>query len=177
MASGLWNEKCPGHEGLTQDYLQALIACRQWDEVKKVSQQAMHTQGQTPQLVTVRGKCLLYTGQIAPAQQCFRKALQDDPDFKPAQVALKSILKIERAKKAANEKYKAGEFEAALTAYDEALQIDKLNATVNSTLFCNQANCFVRRCVCFIPGACFLINHLAEFFALNHLTGQNFCLV
>ena len=111
MAASLWKDKCPGHPGLTSDYLQALIACRDWDEVKAVSQFAMKVQvcksdtrpvlvpmcvlshklatvaqGQTPKLVTVRGQCLLYTGQIAPARQCFKKALQDDPDFKDAQV-------------------------------------------------------------------------------------------
>ena len=110
MAAGIWKDKCPGHLQLTLHYLKALIANRKWDEVKRVSQQAMGYHGQTPNLVTIRGQCMLYTGQIPAAKQCFQKVLREDPDYKPAQVMLKSILKVDRAKLAANELYKEGKY-------------------------------------------------------------------
>ena len=111
MAAGIWKDKCPGHLQLTLHYLKALIANRKWDEVKRVSSQAMGYHGQTPTLVTIRGQCMLYTGQIPAAKQCFQKVLREDPDYKPAQVMLKSILKVDRAKLAANELYKEGKYE------------------------------------------------------------------
>lgn len=111
MAAGIWQDKCPGHLELTLHYLKALIANRKWDEVKRVSQQAMGYHGQTPNLVTIRGQCMLYTGQIPAAKQCFQKVLREDPDYKPAQVMLKNILKVDRAKLAANELYKEGKYE------------------------------------------------------------------
>ena len=67
-------------------------------------------------------------GQIEPAKQCFNKVLRDDPDFRDAQIFKKNILKVDRAKAAANELYKAGKFEEALEGYAEAINIDKLNA-------------------------------------------------
>jgi tetratricopeptide (TPR) repeat protein len=60
------------------------------------------------------------------------------------QVLLKNILKVDREKAAANELYKSGDFAAALDAYGAAIEIDKLNAAVNSTLHCNRANCYVK---------------------------------
>ena len=113
MAAGIWKDKCPGHLELSLHYLTALIANRKWDDVKRVSQQAMGYHGQTPKLVTMRGQCLLYMGQTPTAKQCFQKVLREDPDYKPAQVLLKSILKVDRAKLAANELYKEGKYEEA----------------------------------------------------------------
>ena len=173
MAANIWKDKCPGHLQLTKHYLLALIANRKWDDVKRVSQTAMGFHGQTPELVTMRGQCLLYMGQIEPAKQCFNKVLRDDPDFRDAQIFKKNILKVDRAKAAANELYKAGKFEEALEGYAEAINIDKLNAAgalqppaiacapacaqvvtesefcatrgaVTSKLYCNRANCHVK---------------------------------
>ena len=85
--------------------------------------------------------------------------LREDPDYKPAQVLLKNILKVDRAKLAANElyvddllsvcctymprlidfsndcRYKAGSYEEAKEGYTEAINIDKLNAAVTSKLY------------------------------------------
>ena len=36
--------------------------------------------------------------------------LREDPDYKPAQVMLKNILKVDRTKLAANELYKEGKY-------------------------------------------------------------------
>jgi hypothetical protein len=48
-------------------YLKSLIATRAWEKVKTVSASAMGLHGQTPQLITCRGQCLLYTGQVRAA--------------------------------------------------------------------------------------------------------------
>ena len=97
--------------------------------------------GQTPQLLTLRGECLLYTGSATAARSHLQKALREDPDNNRAQVLYKRLRKLEAAKEAANDLYKKGKYVDACEAYAEALEVDPSNKEYNANLHCNKVDC------------------------------------
>jgi DnaJ family protein C protein 7 len=131
---------CPESQKLNTMHLQAMVGDRKFAQATTVSASLLRKYGQNPTLVTLRGRCLLYTGQVAAAKQHFKKALQDDPDHRPAQLALKLANKLDRAKEAANTLFKAGKYEEAYAGYTEALEVDPLNDDSNAKVYCNRAN-------------------------------------
>ena len=131
---------CPNCQKLDTMHLQAMVGDRKFAQATTISASLLRRYGQTPTLVTLRGRCLLYTGQVPAAKQHFKKALQDDPDHRPAQIALKLANKLERAKEAANALFKQGKYQEAYDGYTEALEVDPLNDDSNAKVYCNRAN-------------------------------------
>ena len=72
-------------------HLQALVGDRKFVQALQISANLLRRYGQGPVLVTLRGRCLLYTGQVPAAKQHFKKALSEDPDHRPAQCAPSAI--------------------------------------------------------------------------------------
>ena len=91
--------------------------------------------------LAIRGKALLYSGManVSSAMQHFRQALSLDPDFTEAAKLLKAARKFESLKQAANDLFKARNYEEADEKYTEALLIDPQNKKLNSVLFNNRA--------------------------------------
>eukprot|EP01043_Picozoa_sp_COSAG02_P027074 COSAG02_NODE_1579_length_11851_cov_12.490343_9_plen_564_part_00 len=130
----------PDSQRLNTMHLQAMVGDRKFAQATTTSAQLLRKYGQNPTLVTLRGRCLLYTGQDAAAKQHFKKALQDDPDHRPAQLALKLANKLERAKEAANALFKSRKYDEAYDGYTAALEVDPLNDVSNAKVYCNRAN-------------------------------------
>ena len=59
------------------------------------------------------------------AQTCLKKALQEDPDYKAAQLLLKSIYRVKRAKDAANELFKGGDYQVLRPRASSHLRLPK----------------------------------------------------
>ncbi len=130
----------PDSQRLNTLHLQAMVGDRKFAQAMTTSAQLLRKYGQNPTLVTLRGRCLLYTGQDAAAKQHFKKALQDDPDHRPAQLALKLANKLDRAKEAANALFKSRKYDEAYDGYTAALEVDPLNDVSNAKVYCNRAN-------------------------------------
>ena len=82
---------CPGCQRLDTMHLQALVGDRKFVQALQISANLLRRYGQGPVLVTLRGRCLLYTGQVPAAKQHFKKALSEDPDHRPAQCVPSAI--------------------------------------------------------------------------------------
>jgi len=70
--------------------------------------------------------------------------LREDPDLTDAMRTLKSIKVAAARKEEAANLFKQNQFEQAIVAFDEVLQIDPLNLAFNSTVCLNKAICQVK---------------------------------
>eukprot|EP01051_Picozoa_sp_SAG22_P003836 SAG22_NODE_192_length_15668_cov_4.492389_10_plen_371_part_00 len=121
-------------------HLQALVGDRKYVRGTEMSMGLIKKVGQTPALMTLRGECLLYTGNTESAKQHLQKALRDEPDLAKAQVLYKHVKKMEEAKNVANALYKQGKYVDAHAAYGEALLVDPAAKDFNAALYCNRGN-------------------------------------
>jgi len=139
LGAQLYGE-CPASVRMGLIKVEALVNDHRAGEACKVCSELMSHHGQTVQLLAQRGKCLHYCGNTEQAQAHLQRALQNDPDYRDAQILLKTIRKLERAKAAANASFKAGRYAEAVEGYGTALEIDPSNDDLNSKLHCNRAN-------------------------------------
>lgn len=87
----------------------------------------------------VRGLCLYYQDQTERAYKLFQQLLRTAPDFKKAREAYKKAKNLEGTKAEGNAAFRNQKFEEALELYTKALEIDPLNKSTNSKLYCNRA--------------------------------------
>lgn len=73
------------------------------------------------------------------AEDCFRQALNLDPDMSEAREALKVLKRLERARNEANDVFKRGRYAEAVQKYTECLTVDPRNKTTNAKLLGNRA--------------------------------------
>lgn len=92
-----------------------------------------------PEALFVRGRGLYYQGNFAQAISHFATALQLDPDYTEARLALKQVRLLEAKKKEGNDAYQRGAYADAVTLYTEALAVDADNGTANALLYANRA--------------------------------------
>ena len=71
-------------------------------------------------------------------------AIRADPDLTDAMKTIKAIKAQAQKKEEASEIFKANQYEQAIVAFDECLQIDPLNLAFNSTICLNKAICQVK---------------------------------
>ena len=78
------------------------------------------------------------------AEQYFRQALALDPDNSEARTWLRTMKKLERARKEANDVFAKGGYSEAVEMYTEAIKIDPKNRVTNAKLVGNRALCRMR---------------------------------
>lgn len=65
-----------------------------------------------------------------------------DPDSKKCMVALKNAKKCEELKEKGNDFLKSDNFDQAIKAYTEAIELDPYNAKLNSVIYANRGLVF-----------------------------------
>lgn len=118
-------------------------------EVQAIAQDMMRDNPVDAEAIVLLGQALYMKDDKGPdgvsdykrADDCFKKALQLDPDNRDAK-ASRSILKaMEAARSTANSLYTKKSYQAAADAYTEALKIDPKNKVTNAKLLHNRALC------------------------------------
>lgn len=110
-------------------------------EAQNIAMALLRSNSQDPEALVIRGRVMYGQGENEKALQLFRMALNCDPDFKEAVKWLKTVQKLDRMKTEGNAEFKAARYQAAILKYDEALQIDPSNKSINSKLLQNRAQC------------------------------------
>jgi tetratricopeptide (TPR) repeat protein len=117
-----------------------LLAC-QLKDVNKFTNELMNKasmQGNA-QIISWRGRVMIYSGNTTLGKQMIQSALQLDPDLKEAAQAIKMIRTSEQLKDAAGELFKENKMQDAIKKFDECLALDPLNLTYNATILLNKA--------------------------------------
>uniref|UniRef100_A0A1I8IHC9 J domain-containing protein n=2 Tax=Macrostomum lignano TaxID=282301 RepID=A0A1I8IHC9_9PLAT len=91
------------------------------------------------ELLLLRGLSLYYQEMHEKAQQHFAQALKMNPDCEKAKAAFKRSKRLAAAKDEANSLIKERNYEAACTAYTNALLIDPKHDAYNAKVHCNRA--------------------------------------
>jgi len=117
-----------------------LLAC-QMKEANKFTNELMNraSMQNNPQIISWRGRVMIYSGNTNLGKQMLQNALQLDPDLKEAAIAIKQIRNSELLKEAAGELFKANKIDEAIKKFDECLALDPLNLTYNATILLNKA--------------------------------------
>lgn len=84
---------------------------------------------------------MLYSGNETMAKKSLMQALQYDPDYQPAKLAIKAIKKVAEQKELASDIFKKGDYEKAAIAFQQCAEIDDLNLAYNATALLNKAIC------------------------------------
>lgn len=116
-------------------------------EVTGITQSLMRENPQDTEAIVLNGRALYLkdekpaTGKsdYQRAEDHFRQALALDPDNSSARNSLRTMKKLERARKSANDLFKRGRYSEAVPAYTEALLIDTSNKVTNAKILGNRA--------------------------------------
>lgn len=122
---------------LTQ--VRALLEMRQVERARELINAAYETHKQDVEVILLRGRVLLASGNNANAEKHFQTALRLAPDNRDAMYLFKGVRKALRAKDEGNEAFKAGRNQEALQLYSEALEFPEMSAEFVSVIRCNRA--------------------------------------
>ncbi|KAH6606837.1 dnaj domain containing, partial [Trichoderma cornu-damae] len=113
-------------------------------EAQGVAMSLLRNNNQDPEALVLRGRVLYGQGENEKAIQYFRMACNCDPDFRDAVKWLRIVQKLDRMKEEGNAKFKAGQWQAAIQKYSDALDIDPFNKSMNAKLLQNRAQCKIK---------------------------------
>lgn len=91
-------------------------------------------------LLFLRSKCLYRMCDNENCVKHLQQAMRADPDNVAIRKFYRQIRDVEEAKERGNLAYAAGDFESALSAWSQAIELDPTNNKYNSKIFCNKAN-------------------------------------
>lgn len=113
-------------------------------DAQSIAMSLLRHNSQDPEALVLRGRALYGQGENDKAIQCFRMALQCDPEFRDAIKWLRTVQKLDRMKEEGNTEFKAGRHQSAIKKYSEALEIDASNKMMNAKLLQNRAQCKIK---------------------------------
>lgn len=113
-------------------------------EAANIAISLLRANNKDPEAIILRGRALYSQGDNTQAERHFRRAIEMDPDLKDAIKWLRIVQRLDRMKEEGNKEYKAGQWQAAIDKYTEALKIDPTNRGINSKLLQNRALCEVK---------------------------------
>ncbi|KAM5369266.1 hypothetical protein ACJZ2D_009087 [Fusarium nematophilum] len=113
-------------------------------EAQNIAMSLLRNNNQDPEALVLRGRVLYGQGDNEKAIQCFRMAINCDPDFRDAVKWLRIVQRLDRMKEEGNAEYKAGRLQQAIEKYTNALEIDPSNKSMNSKLLQNRAQCKIK---------------------------------
>ncbi|KAF4978150.1 hypothetical protein FZEAL_5426 [Fusarium zealandicum] len=113
-------------------------------EAQNIAMTLLRVNNQDPEALVLRGRVLYGQGENDKSIQCFRMAINCDPDFRDAVKWLRIVQRLDRMKEEGNADFKAGRLQPAIEKYTSALDIDPSNKTMNSKLLQNRAQCKIK---------------------------------
>lgn len=113
-------------------------------EAQNIAMNLLRNNNQDPEALVLRGRVLYGQGENDKAIQCFRMAINCDPDFRDAVKWLRIVQRLDRMKEEGNADFKAGRLQPAIEKYTNALEIDPSNKSMNSKLLQNRAQCKIK---------------------------------
>jgi DnaJ family protein C protein 7 len=113
-------------------------------EAQNIAMNLLRNNNQDPEALVLRGRVLYNQGENDKAIQCFRMAINCDPDFRDAVKWLRIVQRLDRMKEEGNADFKAGRLQPAIEKYTSALDIDPSNKGMNSKLLQNRAQCKIK---------------------------------
>ncbi|KAM0299536.1 hypothetical protein HYE67_007612 [Fusarium culmorum] len=113
-------------------------------EAQNIAMNLLRNNNQDPEALVLRGRVLYGQGENDKAIQCFRMAINCDPDFRDAVKWLRIVQRLDRMKEEGNAEFKAGRLQPAIEKYTNALEIDPSNKSMNSKLLQNRAQCKIK---------------------------------
>ncbi|KAM0196577.1 hypothetical protein ACHAPI_005752 [Fusarium lateritium] len=113
-------------------------------EAQNIAMNLLRHNNQDPEALVLRGRVLYNQGENDKAIQCFRMAINCDPDFRDAVKWLRIVQRLDRMKEEGNADFKAGRLQPAIEKYTNALDIDPSNKGMNSKLLQNRAQCKIK---------------------------------
>ncbi len=93
-----------------------------------------------PAILHSRARVLHFLGSSAQADAHVAEALRLDPEHAPSAKLKRQIRRAEDLKKKGNDAFKAQNWQAALDAYGQALEVDPRNGNYNARLYTNRAS-------------------------------------
>lgn len=118
-------------------------------EVQSIAQDMLRDNSTDADAMVILGLALYMKDEKGPdnvsdykrAEDCFKKALQLDPDNKEARAARQIVKSMDAARTKANTLYSKKSWKDAAEAYTEALAVDPSNGITNAKLLGNRALC------------------------------------
>mmetsp|Transcript_4857 Transcript_4857/g.6431 ORF Transcript_4857/g.6431 Transcript_4857/m.6431 type:complete len:171 (+) Transcript_4857:427-939(+) len=134
---------CPAAPGYAAMKCEYLLRALKLKEAKEFSAELMKNPDMmnSPLVKCWRGRIIFYAGQENAGKQMLQDVLREDPDMTDAMRTIKAIKVATVRKEEAGNLFKQNQFEQAIVAFDEVLQIDPLNLTFNSSICLNKAIC------------------------------------
>ncbi|KAF9264151.1 TPR-like protein [Marasmius fiardii PR-910] len=120
------------------------------DGANSVANEALRTNPNSPEILTLRGLVLFLNGKLPQAVQHVSQALRFDPSYAPAQRLRKRTKEVERLKNEGNQFFKSSKLEEAISKYTEALDLvgseeeEGKGGNIRATLLSNRATTLVK---------------------------------
>jgi len=127
---------CVSYKGLQAE---CLALTGKYADAQLLANDILQKDRNNTEALYVRGLCLYYQDQTDRAYTLFQHLLRTNPDCKKARDAYKKAKNLETTKEAGNNAFRTRKYTEALELYTKALNIDPLNKTTNSKLYCNRA--------------------------------------
>lgn len=139
-------DTCPGSNRIKLMRVEVLLSLDRLDEAVDATSEMLKRGGSSdPQLLYLRARVLHYQGNSASAIKHLQEALRVDPDDTTSAKLLRLIKRTEALKTAGNDAFKSGKWDAAITAYTDALELDQRNKSLNAKLYCNRAAAHLKK--------------------------------
>ena len=137
-------EKCIGCMEIKVKKLEALILNGDMKKCEDMCDEIISKYGNIAEICFFKGKCTYYMGNVQPAKLILRRILQNEPDYRPAQVLVKQIKEFEGKKEGANQLFSSGKNAEAIVAYTDCLTLNPANRYYNSIILSNRAACYMK---------------------------------
>jgi DnaJ family protein C protein 7 len=135
----------PGWSGLLVLRCEALVGTRSFPEAYALATDMLRRDPNNSDAMYWRAQALYYQGDFAKAIKNMKAVLLRDPDNKKSQTLIKKMRKLEKTKLKGNTAFKGREWQEAINAYTECLEIDPTNAQFNAKLLCNRAAAYMHQ--------------------------------
>eukprot|EP01125_Pyxidicula_operculata_P012826 TRINITY_DN4225_c0_g1_i1.p1 TRINITY_DN4225_c0_g1~~TRINITY_DN4225_c0_g1_i1.p1 ORF type:complete len:442 (+),score=102.67 TRINITY_DN4225_c0_g1_i1:22-1347(+) len=130
---------CPDSERSKLGFVESLIGLKQYDNALSMTTTIMKKNPSNEDALYNRALILYLQGQLPQSIYVIDKLLEYNPDKQKAFQLRKMAKKLENLKEKGNQEFKQKNFEAAITSYTEALEVDPRIASYNAVLIANRA--------------------------------------
>ena len=114
---------CPGWRGLLIMTAEVMVWMKNFEQAYAITTTMLRENGNDSDAMYWRAQSLYYQGDFAKAIKNMQAVLRRDPDNKPCQLLIKKMRKLERIKGRGNDAFKARQWQDAIAAYTECLEV------------------------------------------------------
>lgn len=130
---------CPGWSHLMILRVEALIGMRKYAAAYAITTDMLRKNASNSDALYWRAQALYFQGDFEKAVKHMQQVMRRDPDNAKCQKVIKQMRKLEKTKARGNQLFKSRDWNGAITAYTECLEIDPDNVLFNAKLLCNRA--------------------------------------